>query len=240
MYNQNGSTSRGDGPDRLCVWCKLCSIYVLGCRIDEQWEYHGEHTSFPWNALDINVPGVSLHQFPGDVQSRPYTGLRTRLYLGARGTVVWLENVRQQLSRNHHSHITHRDARLKSCLVQGHRNRVSLRGVLACIGEQIEQDLTDPIRVHLGFNWCARSFKSERWALSRRVLLQDVPAQFDQVTPFAVQDEPVGLDERGVQQISDEHFQTTDRALYILQAQAHKVIRICTFEVAAQEMSPLF
>ncbi len=76
--------------------------------------------------------------------------------------------------------------------------------------------MTDPIRVHLGFNWFARSFKSESWALSRRVLLEYVPAQFDQIALFAVQDELVCLDERGVQQIIDEHFQTTDRALYIL------------------------
>ncbi len=67
----SGSTARGDGPDRLCVWCQLCRIYFLGCRIDEQREDHGEHTSFPWNALDIDAPGVTLHQFPSDVQSHP-------------------------------------------------------------------------------------------------------------------------------------------------------------------------
>src|SRR5258708_13250610 len=87
-----------DGPDRLCVWHKLLDIHVLDGRIDEQREYNREHTSLPWNALDLDVPGVSLHQFPGDVQSQPYTGLRTRLYLGARGTVVWLENVRHHLT----------------------------------------------------------------------------------------------------------------------------------------------
>src|SRR5260221_6854559 len=114
-----------DCPDRLCVRHKLLDIHVLDCRIDEQWEYHREHTSFPWNTLYIDVPGVSLHQFPGDVQSQPYTGLRTRLDLGARGTVVWLGNVPQQLSGDSHSHITHPDGRLQPWLVQGQRNPVS-------------------------------------------------------------------------------------------------------------------
>jgi site-specific DNA recombinase len=40
--------------------------------------------------------------------------------------------------------------------------------------------------------------------------------RLDYFTPFAVQDEPVCLDERGVQQILGEHFQTIDRALSIL------------------------
>src|SRR5713226_1165612 len=125
--------------------------------------------------------------------------MRACLHLDTWNAVKLLEDAVVHLGWNAYAHITNRDYRLVPHLLQGHSDRSALRRVLAGICQQVDQNLADANRVDFNFKRLARNFKGESRASARRVFIYQLPAEFNQVAAFAMEDKHVCLDKRNVQ-----------------------------------------
>src|SRR6267378_214768 len=112
----------------------MSCICVLRCGLAAVWKYDEAGSSVVWKALEFEAPTELFHYVTRDVVSQPQ--LCTRTY------------------------ITDRDNRCIACLVQRHGDCRALRGVLTCVGEQIAEQLSEPIRIHLGFQRCVKTVTS--------------------------------------------------------------------------------
>src|ERR1700730_18201810 len=120
--------------------------------------------------------------------------MRACLHLDARHSVELLEDVCMHLGWNAYAHIAHRDYRLVPHLLQSHSDRSTLGRVLAGICQQVDQNLADANRVDFDFKRLARNLKGESRASARRVFIYQLPAEFNQVAAFAMEDKHVCLD----------------------------------------------
>src|SRR5260370_12555983 len=77
------------------------------------------------------------------------------------------------------------------------------------------------LSIYLSFDRVAQRFECPHWTSASCELGEYVSTEFDQVAALTVQDEPIGLDQRGIQQLLHQPFHPTDRAVQVGQANAH-------------------
>src|SRR5258708_2553271 len=106
--------------------------------------------------------------------------------------------------------------------------------------QEIQEDLADAISIHLSFDRFAQRFESANGASSSRELVYQVSTEFDQVAALTVQDEHIGLDQGGIQQIVHQRFQTTDGAFQVKQANVHDVRRIGVCKLSMKQLHLAF
>src|SRR5260370_28982678 len=96
------------------------------------------------------------------------------------------------------------------------------------------------LSIYLSFDRVAQRFECPHWTSASRELGEYVSTEFNQVAALTVQDEPIGLDQRGIQQLLHQPFHPTERAVQVRQANAHYFQRSVVCKLSLQQLDHAF